>query len=53
MDAFIKKTEPPFIESVIKVRVSTRFKLLSQLGVYMRKINPMDHLDLYKNLMML
>ena len=53
LDALIKQTEPPFTERVMKVRVSSRFKLPSQLGVYEGKMDPMDHLDSYKNLMML
>ncbi|GFY95446.1 hypothetical protein Acr_10g0008310 [Actinidia rufa] len=36
----------------MKVKVSSKFKLSSQLGVYEGKIDPMDHLDSYKNLMM-
>ncbi|GFS32781.1 hypothetical protein Acr_00g0024600 [Actinidia rufa] len=53
VDALIKQTESPFMERVMKVRVLSRFKLPSQLGVYEGKTNPMDHLDSYKNLMML
>ncbi|GFZ08243.1 hypothetical protein Acr_20g0000510 [Actinidia rufa] len=53
VDALIRQTEPPFTERVMKVRVSSRFKLPSQLEVYEGKTDPMDHLDLYKNLMML
>ncbi|GFZ16811.1 expansin A24 [Actinidia rufa] len=53
MDALIRKTEPPFIERVIRTRVSSRFKLPTQLGVYDRKTDPMDHLDSYKNFMTL
>ena len=37
----------------MKVKVSSRFKLPSQLGIYKGKIDPMDHLDSYKNLMSL
>ena len=53
VDALIRKTEPSFIERVMKVMGSSRFKLPSQLGVYKGKTDPMDHLDSYKNLMML
>ncbi|GFS34947.1 hypothetical protein Acr_00g0036930 [Actinidia rufa] len=49
----IRQTEPPFIYRVMKVKVSSRFKLSSQVGVYKGKTDPMDHLDSYKNLMML
>ena len=34
VDALIRQTKPPFTERVMKVRVSSRFKLLSQLRVY-------------------
>ena len=37
----------------MRVRVSSRFKLSSQLGVYKGIMDPTDHLDSYKNLMML
>ena len=47
MDAFNKTNRVP------RVMVLSRFKLLSQLGVYEGKMNPADHLDSYKNLMML
>ncbi|GFZ21574.1 hypothetical protein Acr_29g0007360 [Actinidia rufa] len=53
IDAFIRQTEPPFIERVMRLKISSRFKLPSQLGVYEGKTDPMDHLDSYKNLMML
>ncbi|GFZ14728.1 hypothetical protein Acr_24g0009180 [Actinidia rufa] len=53
VDALIKQTKPPFIDKVMRVRVSSRFKLPSQLRVYEGKIVPMDHLDSYKNLMSL
>ena len=53
MDALIKQIEPPFTERVIGVSVLSRFKLPSQLGVFKRKTDPMDHLDSYKYLMML
>ncbi|GFZ06713.1 hypothetical protein Acr_18g0008830 [Actinidia rufa] len=53
VDSLIRKTEPPFTERVIRVKVSSIFKLPSQLGVYEGKTDPMDHLNSYKNLMML
>ncbi|GFS30398.1 hypothetical protein Acr_00g0011710 [Actinidia rufa] len=52
IDALIRQTEPPFTERV-RVRVSSRFKLPYQLGVYEGKIDPMDHLDSSRNLMLL
>ncbi|GFZ19639.1 hypothetical protein Acr_28g0003440 [Actinidia rufa] len=45
--------DPPFIERVMRTRVSSRFKLPTQLRVYEGKIDPMGHLDLYKSLMAL
>ena len=53
VDALIRQTEPPFTERVMKVRGSSKFKLSSQFEVYKGKTNPMDHLDSYKNLMMI
>ena len=53
VDALIKQTEPPFTDRVLKVRVSSRFKLLSQLRDYEGKTDPMNHLDSYMNLMSL
>ncbi|GFY89821.1 hypothetical protein Acr_07g0000180 [Actinidia rufa] len=53
VDALIRQTEPPFTERVMKVRVSSKFKLPSQLGLCEGKTNPMNHLDSYKNLIML
>ncbi|GFZ18658.1 hypothetical protein Acr_27g0003970 [Actinidia rufa] len=49
VEALIRQIEPPFTDKVIKAKVSSRFKLPSQLGVYEGKTDPMDHLD-YKNL---
>ena len=37
----------------MKVRVSSKFKLPSQLGLYEGRTDHMDHLDSYKNLMIL
>ncbi|GFY96422.1 hypothetical protein Acr_11g0007280 [Actinidia rufa] len=51
--ALIRQIEPSFTERIMIVRVSSRFKLPSQLGVYEGKIDPMNHLDSYKNLMLL
>ncbi|GFZ05188.1 hypothetical protein Acr_17g0007600 [Actinidia rufa] len=45
-----RQIEPLFIERVIRVKVSSRFKLLSQLRVYEGKTNSMDHLDSYNEL---
>ena len=53
LDALRKQTESPFTERVMEVRVLSRFKLPSQLGEYEGKMDPMDHLDSYKNLMKL
>ena len=35
----------------MKTRVSSRFKVPTQLGVYEEKTDLMDHLDSHKNLM--
>ena len=43
----------PFTKRVMRVKVLSRFKLPPQLGFYEGKTNQMDHLDIYKNLMML
>ena len=53
VDALIKQTELPFVERVMRVRVSFRFKLSLQLGIYEGKTDPMDHLDSFKNFMLL
>ncbi|GFY95691.1 hypothetical protein Acr_10g0010760 [Actinidia rufa] len=53
VDSLIKQTEPPFTDRKMRVKVSSKFKLPSQLGVYEGKTDPMDHLDSYKNLMSL
>ena len=53
VDTLIRQIEAPFIKRVMKVRVLSRFKLPSQLDVYEGKTNPMDHLNSYKNLMMI
>ena len=37
----------------MRVRVSSRFKLPLQVGVYEGKMDSMDHWDLYKTIMML
>ena len=53
VDALIKQIDPPFTDRVMRVRVSSKFKLPSQLIVYEGKTDPMDHLNLYKNLLSL
>ena len=53
VDTLIRQTEPPFTERVMRTRVSSKFKLPSQLRVYEGKTNLMDHLDSYRNLMTL
>ncbi|GFZ01116.1 hypothetical protein Acr_14g0007510 [Actinidia rufa] len=53
VDALIRQNEPPFIERVMRTRVSSRFKLPTHLGVYEGKTDLMDHLDSYKKLMLL
>ena len=49
----IRLTEPPSIERVMIVKVLFKFKLPSLLRVYEGKTDHMDHLDSYKNLMIL
>ncbi|GFS39703.1 hypothetical protein Acr_00g0064520 [Actinidia rufa] len=51
--ALISQIEPLFMDRVMKVKVSSRFKLPSQLRVYKGKTDPIDHLDSYENLMLL
>ena len=53
VNALVRLTEPPFIDRIMRTRVSSKFKLQSQLGIYEGKTNPMDHLDSYMNLMIL
>ena len=53
VEALIKQIKPPFTERVMRTKVSFRFKLPTQLGVYEGKTDPMDHLDSYKSLMLL
>ncbi|GFZ21446.1 hypothetical protein Acr_29g0006080 [Actinidia rufa] len=53
VDTLIKQTEPPFIERILRARISSKFKLPAQLGIYQGKTDPMDHLDSYKSLMSL
>ncbi|GFZ07029.1 hypothetical protein Acr_18g0011990 [Actinidia rufa] len=38
---------------ILRARISSKFKLPTQLGIYEGKIDPMDHLDSYKSLMSL
>ncbi|GFY84700.1 hypothetical protein Acr_03g0014740 [Actinidia rufa] len=53
VDALVRQTDPPFTERVLRTRISSKFKLPTQLGIYEGKTDPMDHLDLYKSLMSL
>ncbi|GFZ21685.1 hypothetical protein Acr_29g0008470 [Actinidia rufa] len=53
MDALVRQTDPPFTERVLRTRISSKFKLPTQLGIYEGKTDPMDHLDSYKSLMSL
>ncbi|GFZ11448.1 hypothetical protein Acr_22g0008460 [Actinidia rufa] len=53
VDTLVRQTDPPFTERVLRVRISSKFKLPAQLGIYEGKTDPMDHLDLYKSLMSL
>ncbi|GFZ08175.1 hypothetical protein Acr_19g0011120 [Actinidia rufa] len=53
VDTLIKQTEPPFTERILRARISSKFKLPAQLGMYEGKTDPMDHLDSYKSLMSL
>ncbi|GFZ09317.1 hypothetical protein Acr_20g0011250 [Actinidia rufa] len=46
-----EQTDPPFTEKVLGARISSKFKLPTQLGIYEGKTDPMDHLDSYKILM--
>ncbi|GFY87072.1 hypothetical protein Acr_05g0007110 [Actinidia rufa] len=51
VDALVRQTDPPFTERVLRTRISSKFKLPTQLGIYEGKTDPMDHLDSYKSLM--
>ncbi|PSS08082.1 Sarcolemmal membrane-associated protein [Actinidia chinensis var. chinensis] len=53
VDTLIRQTEPLFTKRVLRARVSFRFKLPTQLGIYEGKTDPMDHLDSYKSLISL
>ena len=53
IDALIRQTEPLFTDKVMKIKMSSKFKLPFQLRVYKGKTDPMNHLDSYKNLMSL
>ncbi|GFY93780.1 hypothetical protein Acr_09g0002260 [Actinidia rufa] len=53
MDTLIKQTEPPLTKRILRARISSKFKLPAQLGIYKGKTDPMDHLDSYKSLMSL
>ncbi|GFY98091.1 hypothetical protein Acr_12g0006320 [Actinidia rufa] len=45
VDTLIRQTEPPFTERILRARISSKFKLPTQLGIYEGKTDPMDHLD--------
>ncbi|GFY93182.1 hypothetical protein Acr_08g0015780 [Actinidia rufa] len=53
VDTLVRQTDPPFTERVLVARISSKFKLPTQLGIYEGKTDPMDHLDSYKSLMSL
>ncbi|GFZ15850.1 hypothetical protein Acr_25g0002590 [Actinidia rufa] len=53
VDTLVRQTDPPFTERVLGARISSKFKLSTQLGIYEGKTDPMDHLDSYKSLMSL
>ncbi|GFS34966.1 hypothetical protein Acr_00g0037010 [Actinidia rufa] len=53
VDALVRQIDPPFMERVLRTRISSKFKLPTQLGIYEGKTDPMDHLDSYKSLMSL
>ncbi|GFS29536.1 hypothetical protein Acr_00g0007140 [Actinidia rufa] len=45
VDALVRQTDPPFTERVLRTRISLKFKLPTQLGIYEGKTDPMDHLS--------
>ena len=45
VDALVRQTKSPFIDIVMRARVSSKFKLLSQLRIYEGKTNPMGYLE--------
>ncbi|GFZ17254.1 hypothetical protein Acr_26g0005240 [Actinidia rufa] len=53
VDILVRQTDPPFTERVLGARISSKFKLPTQLGIYEGKTDPMDHLDSYKSVMSL
>ncbi|GFZ03474.1 hypothetical protein Acr_16g0000980 [Actinidia rufa] len=53
VDTLVRQTDPPFTGRVLRARISSKFKLPTQLGIYEGKTDPMDHLDSYKSLMSL
>ncbi|GFZ11313.1 hypothetical protein Acr_22g0007110 [Actinidia rufa] len=53
VDALIRQTEPPFTGRILRARISSKFKLPTQLGIYEEKTDLMDHLYSYKSLMSL
>ncbi|GFY87650.1 hypothetical protein Acr_05g0012890 [Actinidia rufa] len=38
VDALVRQTDPPFTERVLRTRISSKFKLPTQLGIYEGKI---------------
>ncbi|GFS40586.1 hypothetical protein Acr_00g0069430 [Actinidia rufa] len=53
VDTLVRQTDPPFSERVLRARISSKFKLPTQLGIYEGKTDLMNHLDSYKSLMSL
>ncbi|GFS33070.1 hypothetical protein Acr_00g0026170 [Actinidia rufa] len=53
IDSLIKQTDPPFTERIMRTRVSSKFKLPTQLRAYVGRTDPMYHLHSYKSLMSL
>ncbi|GFY95696.1 hypothetical protein Acr_11g0000020 [Actinidia rufa] len=53
VDTLVRQTDPSFTERVLGARISSKFKLPTQLGIYEEKTDRMDHLDSYKSLMSL
>ncbi|GFS37364.1 hypothetical protein Acr_00g0051530 [Actinidia rufa] len=53
VDTLVRQTDPLFTKRVLVARISSKFKLPTQLGIYEGKTDPMDHLDSYNSLMSL
>ncbi|GFY81104.1 hypothetical protein Acr_01g0009130 [Actinidia rufa] len=55
VDTLVRQTDPPFTKRVLRARISSKFKLPTQLGIYEGKTDPMINgsLDSYKSLMSL